>query len=723
LEDHVDVESSETGSERQKHDDPIVTDENSDTQPLTSDESTHPDPEKEAEQIMEKSNLSPTLHPEIVKELTAFRVLSEQVSTAPKNIQVEILSPVRGKQTRCASLLSRRIGIHRQNILKKRPSRAANMHEKERKRALVVNFMKNPENSTPLPGKKDATANMKMKYALNDNITNLHRKFIEEHPTVKISRTVFARFRPEWMKLIHVAARRQCLCVYHRNGQLKLKSIKQKCSVNQFLQNNTNEKISEMLNGLPAGNIQLSQWQKETVNYKGNLLKKMRLNHLDLSRDEFIESFKEDFGFLRDHIRRIKTQYMEINNLRNSLAPNQEITCQMDYAENYNCVFQDEPSQVYYDRRQITLHPMVIHFRDVSGSLVHRSYVGISGYNNHSASTTLAFIQKLIPELLKLLPNLNTIHYITDSPASQYRNKSIVKLIANHERLFSGVKCTWEFLETGHGKGPCDGVGGAVKKTAETAVKKGAIISCADEFYSWAKNSGGNIEYVFVTEADVNKAEREIKNAQYLKGISSAHSLKAYEGYIYWRETSCFSACCRREPTCPGWMKTSIPVNSHLTPGPITTESNDDNVDTNSANTDNENIHLENIEENDVNNEEESLITTAAGFADSHHADAGIELNGLPQNEVVSSSEMKSASSQKYATGSMVKVMYKRKKYVGKIEDYSIEHMDYYINFMEKRKRSSVYVWPKVNDSIWVRPDNILGEAILHDDGSLQNPH
>ena len=49
--------------------------------------------------------------------------------------------------------------------------------------------------------------------------------------------------------------------------------------------------------------------------------------------------------------------------------------------------------------------------------------------------------------------------YDTGSPTSQYRNKQIFSILANHDRLFPDVKAFWLYFEAGHGKNPCDGVG------------------------------------------------------------------------------------------------------------------------------------------------------------------------------------------------------------------------------------------------------------------------
>ena len=96
--------------------------------------------------------------------------------------------------------------------------------------------------------------------------------------------------------------------------------------------------------------------------------------------------------------------------------------------------------------------------------------MGVTKEKSHTIATTLAFLKEIHPKLKEKLPDLQTVHYITDSPSSQYRNKSAAALLANHHTIL-GTTSTWHLLEEGHGKGPCDGIGGSVKKMAETAVK------------------------------------------------------------------------------------------------------------------------------------------------------------------------------------------------------------------------------------------------------------
>ena len=59
------------------------------------------------------------------------------------------------------------------------------------------------------------------------------------------------------------------------------------------------------------------------------------------------------------------------------MVPEKEACVQMDYAENWTPKYRDEISSTYYDKDQITVHPMVVHYRE-GGSLKAKSYAGIT---------------------------------------------------------------------------------------------------------------------------------------------------------------------------------------------------------------------------------------------------------------------------------------------------------------------------------------------------------
>jgi len=105
-----------------------------------------------------------------------------------------------------------------------------------------------------------------------------------------------------------------------------------------------------------------------------------------------------------------------------------------------------------------------IPFATVSDCLVHNP-PGIWGH------------LKPIFEHLKPAANGKTvIHFLTDGPTTQYRNKTNMHLFAT--KIFDlGFVCgTWNYLGAGHGKGAADGVEAVVKRTGDRHVKQEAPI-------------------------------------------------------------------------------------------------------------------------------------------------------------------------------------------------------------------------------------------------------
>lgn len=110
----------------------------------------------------------------------------------------------------------------------------------------------------------------------------------------------------------------------------------------------------------------------------------------------------------------------------------------------------------------------------------------VSDELSHTLSTVFAIMKQVIAEVKAILPNVEMVHYVTDSPTSQYKDKQIFSIVAQHDTIFPGIKASWLYFEAGHGKGPCDG--GAAKRLADMAVKRhSVIIQSADEFYKWGK--------------------------------------------------------------------------------------------------------------------------------------------------------------------------------------------------------------------------------------------
>ena len=145
--------------------------------------------------------------------------------------------------------------------------------------------------------------------------------------------------------------------------------------------------------------------------------------------------------------------------------------------------------------------------------------------------------------------DINKVYYITDSPMSQYRNKFIINIVSCHQLIFR-MPAVWHYFEKGHAKGPCDVIGGAVKRSASQAAKHGVPMADAHQLYDWALQHEGGISFVMISRFESNHTEADVtlfeKRLQPLSNTLSLHSIRSGQrtGDVEWQETSCNCVGC-----------------------------------------------------------------------------------------------------------------------------------------------------------------------------------
>lgn len=401
------------------------------------------------------------------------------------------------------------------------------------------------------------------KYGLTDTMQNLFLKFRSEYVQIQVSKSAFFAARPKNIKLVQWTNRRQCLCQTCANMALKIAAAKVLPKSGRAVSAMTDAEVVFKLEDIPS-RITFKEWSKVEIDFNGKKIKKVKRIQSTQTKSQFIKGFMETLHDYKDHCSRVETQYAMLRVLKQKLKPLEEATVQCDYAENRKCSYQDEISAVFYDQNLITLHPKVVHYRDGKGNLQHTSFVGVTEEGKHCAPTTLSFIEKFMPEIRSLLPDLAVVHYITDSPSSQYRNKTVAAIVACHPFLFD-ITSTWSYLESGHGKGPCDGVGGAIKKLADNSVKRGKTITSVDEFVIVLASQETKMKMIRVTSKEVEQMRKLVASWDVIpcNGIGSSHALVPVGEVIMMKETSCFQDCCYDaggvfHPSCDGWKTTKV---------------------------------------------------------------------------------------------------------------------------------------------------------------------
>ena len=202
------------------------------------------------------------------------------------------------------------------------------------------------------------------------------------------------------------------------------------------------------------------EWKRAPSEYNGETTDKMKLVPVEDTRKNFIDEVLPEVKEFRSHIERAKVQYKELQNLKRNL-PRDHTICQMDFAQNYTCSHAVEIQSAYFAKPSVPLHPMVVYYRDgTDGELKHKSFIMTTDEMSHKAFSVFAFMQRIQPQIKKLISDCKLVHYLTDSPTSHYRNRTIFYVISHHFELL-GTYAGWLYFEAGHGKSACDGIGGS----------------------------------------------------------------------------------------------------------------------------------------------------------------------------------------------------------------------------------------------------------------------
>ena len=419
----------------------------------------------------------------------------------------------------------------------------------------VTAFYESNEFSRMCPGKKECVAIRdengkkvyRQKQLLLVNLKELHVAFKEKHPQNPVGFSKFCQLRPKWCIPVTAAGTHSvCVCQQHQNAKLVVaalpeKNIDYKMLLSKIVCNLENRDCMIHLCDKCPGKDALHEYLADLFDsYDFDLdesicckqwgqTDRSNLVSLTVSIEEFICTATDMFDSLRQHHFTAKAQSGYISSLKESLSQEEAIVL-LDFAENYSFIVQDAVQGYHWNNSQATLHPLVVYFR-TEEELQFLNFCIISDCLKHDTTTVHAFISKLIPELRKKLPLIKKLIYFSDGAASQYKNyKNFTNLC--HHNHDHGLDAEWNFFATSHGKSPCDGIGGTVKRLVARAslqaTTQGHILTPGD-MHEWACDNipGVTFFYVSAEEVSANAAKVDLESrfaqASTLSGTRSHH--------------------------------------------------------------------------------------------------------------------------------------------------------------------------------------------------------
>ena len=232
---------------------------------------------------------------------------------------------------------------------------------------------------------------------------------------------------------------------------------------------------------------------------------------------------------------------------------------------------------------------MVLYYKDDNEELNNENIVIVPDEMGHTSRVVVTFLDAIVPKIKKCAPNIHKVHYYTDSPTSkikksapnihkvhyytdsptsQYRNQIIFHAVANHKEIYE-CGATWNYFEAGHGKGPCDGLGGTVKRMADEAVMSGkATIQDAEDFLKWTQTENCSMKtmhFMFV-QSSISQQKSAPLSMYEMKPVKGTMQLHAVIGKgnntINFSNVNCHCEECISDQECKSnqWAQETLEV-------------------------------------------------------------------------------------------------------------------------------------------------------------------
>lgn len=443
----------------------------------------------------------------------------------------------------------------------------------------VKTFFVRDDNSYIAPGKNATITRNKVKMQkryMSDTLKELYKKYQNETAS-KISYAAFCKQRPFYVIPPNVASRETCLCITHENMKLittalffnNIISMKvpriaiekiccnanstvcllrkcTKCKNNKITYSNYNEdKI-----------VQRKMWITEKINRisgKTNnpiVVQRTVKKVITESVKVCLQVFEATLIKFMAHTARISHQYRTIQDLRERISA-KDMMLHIDFAENYSCKYGREPQSVHFgaSREQITLHTGVVYTRNKT-----KSFCTISESLKHDSAAIVAHLIPILYKYLEENSKIKNLHFVSDSPTTQYRNKNTFYLLSTYlPKYFEQIESiTYNFTEPGHGKSAADGIGSIIKRTADTAVAHGTDISNLNNLIETLELKLRNVFIKVVTSEDIDEINKiPCNHVQTFKGTMSVRQWtwkKENDKVIHFNSLSCYD--CPRGEKC-----------------------------------------------------------------------------------------------------------------------------------------------------------------------------
>ncbi|CAF3423393.1 unnamed protein product [Rotaria socialis] len=350
------------------------------------------------------------------------------------------------------------------------------------------------------PDKHKQIDGNQIRYRLN-HLNILHQQF-ELESTIDIDYVTFTRYIPSYIKKPNNDSWGTCLCMPCLNPQLKYEKLHQLKRKHACI--------------------------KVIVDFTP-------IDLYDLAKDEIkINEFKDNFTKLDKEDEEILVTFCEWQKIKapNCTAPvSTKVSISISMKEFIKKFIIEVDVRAYYYEQHISIQSGFVWLNKNSFG-----FASISDDTCHMAEAAWAAIQDLLKDSIDK-NNINIINFISDSPVSQYRNKTMIFLM---KKLATDrhIDIKWIFLESGHGKGVADAVGATVKRKFDETVafNPDNTFENALSLINVIKTNT-DIKLFLYDTTNIASLRKIIPNLRTVKGTASFHEMFATKDGKFYAKT------------------------------------------------------------------------------------------------------------------------------------------------------------------------------------------
>lgn len=376
-------------------------------------------------------------------------------------------------------------------------------------------------------------------------IEEAYEIFKATYPKKLISRSKFYKCRPKHIVQSSKLPHNMCVCQYHANFSFLLEAsnkiiksipsnfghfLKKVCcdEANEVcMRNECDECVVEIVDSLvPLNEINRLE---DSVEWK---IWRMIDNRMVLSQRkgtafDVLSELQMHLPKFKTHcyVKRVQQQYFQKRKM--SIAKD-EVVLQIDFAENYRLVNQNEIQSAHFSYSQVTIFTCVAWLH--TGT---KSFAITSNELAHNKYDVYCFLSLIIKKLKKKHP-ISKIFIFSDGCASQFKNKFIMSSLPHFRKEFNVSHFEWNFFATSHGKGAVDGIGAVLKRKVWQMVKcKNLILNNAHDFFKLARKNIPSIYILYVSSTYIRNTTSSLlerwAHVSSIPGIKSNYYFASYE--------------------------------------------------------------------------------------------------------------------------------------------------------------------------------------------------